>query len=127
MAKRLRKVLKKRKVESGIVHIQTTCNNTIVSISNFECQVISWASAGVCGLKVARKSTPFAAKAAATSAAQKSMLFGMKNARVLVKGAGRGRKNALRGLQEAGLRLSVIRDVTPIPHNGCRPPSKRRL
>nr|YP_009104811.1 ribosomal protein S11 [Symbiochloris handae]AIT93362.1 ribosomal protein S11 [Symbiochloris handae] len=129
MAKQLQRSQLKRtkmKIPSGVVHIQTTFNNTIVTITTPEGEVVSWSSSGVCGFKGSRKGTPFAAKAAATMAAKQSMIQGMKQATVMVKGAGRGRKNAIRGLQEAGLRVTLIRDITPLPHNGCRPPNKRR-
>lgn len=111
----------------GIVHIQATFNNTIVTITNLKGQVVSWCSAGVCGFKGSRKKTPFAARTAATTAAKQSLAKGVKQATVVIKGAGRGRETALRGLQEAGLRITLIRDITSIPHNGCRPPKKRRI
>lgn len=111
----------------GVVHIQATFNNTIVTITNFKGEVISWCSAGVCGFKGARKSTPFAARTAAANAAKESLSQGVKQATVVVKGPGRGRETAIRGLQEAGLRITLIRDITSIPHNGCRPPKKRRV
>lgn len=129
MVKQLQRSQLKRaklKIPNGIVHIQTTFNNTIVTITTFNGEVVSWSSSGICGFKGSRKGTPFAAKAAATMAAKKSISQGMKQATVMVKGAGRGRKNAIRGLQEAGLRVTLIRDITPLPHNGCRPPNKRR-
>lgn len=116
-----------RRSPNGVVHIQATFNNTIVTISNFQGDVISWCSAGVCGFKGARKKTQFAARTAATTAAKQSLAQGLKQAAVLVKGPGRGRETAIRGLQEAGLRITLIRDITPIPHNGCRPPKKRRV
>jgi small subunit ribosomal protein S11 len=117
----------KKKIPKGIVHIQATFNNTIVTITNLRGEVISWSSSGACGFKGARKGTPFAAKTAAAAAAKISVTQGMKGAKVLVKGPGPGRETAIRGLQEAGLRVLVIRDVTPLPHNGCRPPKKRRI
>jgi len=117
----------KRKVPKGIVHIQASFNNTIITITNLKGEVISWSSAGACGFKGARKSTPFAAKTAAETAAKSSLDQGMKKATVLVKGPGAGRETAIRGLQEAGLTIDLIRDITSIPHNGCRPPKKRRI
>jgi small subunit ribosomal protein S11 len=117
----------KKKIPKGIVHIQATFNNTIVTITNLRGEVVSWSSSGACGFKGARKGTPFAAKTAAAAAAKISVTQGMKGAKVLVKGPGPGRETAIRGLQEAGLRVLVIRDVTPLPHNGCRPPKKRRI
>ena len=130
MAKQIRKSsLKKvkRKVPKGIVHIQASFNNTIVTITNLNGEVISWSSSGACGFKGARKGTPFAAKTAAEMAAKQSLDQGMKEAKVMVKGPGAGRETAIRGLQEAGLHVTLIRDVTSIPHNGCRPPKKRRV
>ena len=115
----------KKKIPKGIVHIQATFNNTIVTITTIRGEVLSWSSSGACGFKGARKGTPFAAKTAASAAAKLSIAQGMKQAKVLVKGPGPGRETAIRGLQEAGLRVTVIRDVTPLPHNGCRPPKKR--
>ena len=117
----------KRKIPKGIVHIQATFNNTIITITNLKGDVISWSSAGTCGFKGARKSTPFAAKTAAEIAAKISLDQGMKQAKVLVQGPGAGRETAIRGLQEAGLSIILIRDITSIPHNGCRPPKKRRI
>nr|YP_009105505.1 ribosomal protein S11 [Lobosphaera incisa]AIT94265.1 ribosomal protein S11 [Lobosphaera incisa] len=117
----------KRKIPKGIVHIQASFNNTIVTITNLKGDVVSWSSSGLCGFKGARKGTPFAAKSAATAAAKQSLDQGMKQAKVMVKGPGAGRETAIRGLQEAGLRVTLIRDITSIPHNGCRPPKKRRI
>lgn len=117
----------KKKVPKGIVHIQASFNNTIVTITNLQGDVIAWSSAGGCGFKGARKGTPFAAKTAAEVAAKQSIDQGMKEIKVLVKGPGAGRETAIRGLQEAGLFIKLIRDITPIPHNGCRPPKKRRI
>lgn len=117
----------KRKIPKGIVHIQASFNNTIVTVTNLKGEVIAWSSAGACGFKGARKGTPFAAKTAAELAAKQSVDQGMKEAKVMVKGPGPGRETAIRGLQEAGLFISLIRDITPIPHNGCRPPKKRRI
>lgn len=117
----------KRKIPKGIVHIQASFNNTIITVTNLKGEVIAWSSAGACGFKGARKGTPFAAKTAAEIAAKQSVDQGMKEAKVMVKGPGPGRETAIRGLQEAGLLINLIRDITPIPHNGCRPPKKRRI
>lgn len=117
----------KRKVFEGFAYIQAGMNNTIVTITNPQGDVLCWASAGVCGFKGSRKSTPFAAKATAAAAAKQSMMQGMQQVKVLVQGPGLGRETAIRGLQDAGLRVTLIRDITPLPHNGCRPPAKRRI
>ncbi|MDQ7056868.1 MAG: 30S ribosomal protein S11 [Persephonella sp.] len=130
MAKKRRKAAKKvkRTVSYGIAHIQATFNNTIVTITDKEGNVLTWASGGTEGFKGTRKSTPYAAQKAAEKAAKKAMdEFGMKDIEVWVKGPGAGRESAIRTLQAAGLNIKVIKDVTPIPHNGCRPPSKRRV
>ena len=131
MSKKIRKITSKKnktkKLPRGVVHIQSTFNNTIVTIINFKGRVISWSSAGACGFKGARKSTPFAAKTAAETAARQSINQGLKQARVIVKGAGPGRETAIRGLIDAGLQILLIRDITGVPHNGCRPPKKRRV
>ena len=116
-----------RNVASGIAHIQATFNNTIITITDGGGNVIAWASAGAMGFKGSRKSTPFAAQMAAATSARKAMEQGMKEIRVYVKGPGSGREAAIRSLQSAGLEISVIKDVTPIPHNGCRPPKRRRV
>ena len=126
MAKVAKKKVKKN-VQSGIAHIQSTFNNTIVTITDVSGNVVAWSSAGVRGFKGSRKSTPFAAQVAAGDAAAKAMEHGLKNVSVLVKGPGAGRESALRALAAAGLKISLIRDVTPIPHNGCRPPKRRRV
>ena len=112
---------------TGIVHIQSTFNNTIVTITDVGGNVVSWSSAGVQGFKGSRKSTPFAAQLAAEDAAKKAMEHGMKTVEVYVKGPGPGRESALRALQAAGFNVTMIKDVTPIPHNGCRPPKRRRV
>ena len=125
-AKRVRKKTKKS-ILNGFVHIQSTFNNTIITITDVSGNVISWSSAGARGFKGSRKSTPFAAQVAAGDAAAKAMEHGLKNVSVLVKGPGAGRESALRALAAAGLKISLIRDVTPIPHNGCRPPKRRRV
>jgi small subunit ribosomal protein S11 len=126
MAKVAKKKVKKN-VQSGICHIQSTFNNTIVTITDVSGNVVSWSSAGVRGFKGSRKSTPFAAQLAAEDAAKKAMDHGMRTISVFVKGPGSGRESALRALQAAGFKISLIRDVTPIPHNGCRPPKRRRV
>lgn len=117
----------KKNVESGVAHIRSTFNNTIVTITDPRGNTIAWASAGTMGFKGSRKSTPFAAQMAAEQAAKTAMENGMKTVEVLVKGPGAGREAAIRSLQAAGLEVSLIKDVTPIPHNGCRPPKRRRV
>jgi small subunit ribosomal protein S11 len=117
----------KKNVPAGVVHIQATFNNTIVTITDPNGNTVSWSSAGVKGFKGARKSTPFAAQLVAEDAARKAMDQGMKSAGVFVKGPGAGRESALRAIANSGLRITHIRDVTPIPHNGCRPPKRRRV
>jgi len=117
----------KKNVQSGIAHIQSTFNNTIVTITDVSGNVVAWSSAGVRGFKGSRKSTPFAAQLAAEDAAKKAMEHGMRSISVYVKGPGSGRESALRALQAAGFKISLIRDVTPIPHNGSRPPKRRRV
>lgn len=125
MVKQKKKV--KKNVQSGIAHIQATFNNTIVTITDMAGNVISWASAGTRGFKGSRKSTPFAAQLAAQDAARKAQDHGMRQIGVEVKGPGAGREAAIRALQASGLKVTMIRDVTPIPHNGCRPPKRRRV
>ena len=112
----------KKNVASGVAHIQSTFNNTVITITDPVGNTLSWASAGAHGFKGSRKSTPFAAQVAAGDAAAKAMEHGLKTVSVLVKGPGAGRESALRALSAAGLKITLIRDVTPIPHNGCRPP-----
>ncbi len=125
------KVVRKRKgkknISEGIVHIHSTFNNTIVTITDYPGNVISWSSAGSMGFKGSRKGTPFAAQQAADSAARKAMDHGVRTVQVFVRGPGVGRESALRSLQAAGFNISLIKDVTPIPHNGCRPPKRRRV
>lgn len=117
----------KRNVPSGTAYIQSTFNNTIVTITDTKGDVISWASAGSSGFKGAKKGTPFAAQTAADSAARRAIDQGMRQLEVMVSGPGAGRETAIRALQGAGLEITLIRDVTPIPHNGCRPPKRRRV
>lgn len=117
----------KKNISSGVVHIQSTFNNTIVSITDNNGNVISWSSAGMHGFKGSRKSTPFAAQMTAEDAARKAQEHGIKTVEVFVKGPGAGRESALRSLQTVGFNVTKIRDVTPVPHNGCRPPKKRRV
>jgi small subunit ribosomal protein S11 len=123
------KVKKKDKKVSrdGVVHIQSTFNNTIITITDRQGNVISWSSAGGSGFKGSRKSTPFAAGVAAEVAAKKALDMGLKEVEVFVKGPGSGRETAIQSLASAGLTITLIRDVTPIPHNGCRPPKRRRV
>ena len=128
MARRVRTRKKERKhVEQGVAHIKSTFNNTVITISDPQGNTIAWASAGTVGFKGSRKSTPFAAQLAAEKAARAAMEHGMKEVAVFVKGPGAGREAAIRSLQAAGLQVSLIKDVTPIPHNGCRPPKRRRV
>lgn len=117
----------KRNVPNGVAHIRSTFNNTIVTISDTKGDVISWASAGSSGFKGAKKGTPFAAQTAADGAARRAIEQGMRQLEVMVSGPGAGRETAIRALQAAGLEITLIRDVTPIPHNGCRPPKRRRV
>ena len=117
----------KKNIEKGSVHIQSTFNNTIVTITDTQGNAISWASAGELGFRGSRKSTPFAAQSAAEIAAKAAMEHGLKTVEVFVQGPGAGREAAIRALQAAGLEVSLIKDVTPIPHNGCRPPKRRRV
>jgi small subunit ribosomal protein S11 len=117
----------KKNVPTGIAHIQSTFNNTIVTITDVKGNVVSWASAGTRGFKGSRKSTPFAAQLAAEDAARQAQDHGMRMVAIFVKGPGSGRESALRAFQSVGLRVTLIRDVTPIPHNGCRPPKRRRV
>jgi small subunit ribosomal protein S11 len=116
-----------KNIEAGVAHIRSTFNNTIVTISDLNGAVLSWASAGGQGFRGSRKSTPFAAQMAAETAAKAAMEHGLKRIEVYVKGPGAGREAAIRALQAAGLEVESIKDVTPIPHNGCRPPKRRRV
>ncbi|BDG34225.1 30S ribosomal protein S11 [Parageobacillus sp. VR-IP] len=117
----------RKNIDTGIAHIRSTFNNTIVTITDVHGNTIAWSSAGALGFKGSRKSTPFAAQMAAEAAAKASMEHGMKTVEVNVKGPGAGREAAIRALQAAGLEITAIKDVTPIPHNGCRPPKRRRV
>ena len=125
--KRSRRRREKKNIERGAAHIKSTFNNTIVTITDVAGNAISWASAGGLGFRGSRKSTPFAAQMAAETAAKAAMEHGLKNVEVYVKGPGSGREAAIRALQVAGLEVNMIKDVTPIPHNGCRPPKRRRV
>ena len=124
-SRRVKKV--KKNVRDGVVHIRSTFNNTVVTITDMSGNTISWSNAGVAGFKGSRKSTPFAAQLAGKDAADKAMEHGLRNVVVYVKGPGSGREAAVRALHAAGLNLTSIKDVTPIPHNGCRPPKRRRV
>jgi len=123
----LKKRREKKNIERGAAHIQSTFNNTIVTITDTQGNAISWASAGELGYRGSRKSTPFAAQMAAEAAAKTAIEQGLKTVEVFVKGPGQGRESAIRALQVAGLEITMIKDVTPIPHNGCRPPKRRRV
>jgi small subunit ribosomal protein S11 len=131
MAKTAKKVVKRRRerknIEKGVAHIRSTFNNTIVTITDTKGNAISWASAGELGFKGSRKSTPYAAQMAAEQAAKLASDHGMKSVEVYVKGPGSGRESAIRALSTQGLEITMIKDVTPIPHNGCRPPKRRRV
>ncbi|MGL4209359.1 MAG: 30S ribosomal protein S11 [Candidatus Adiutrix sp.] len=125
--RRSRKKKEKKSVPVGVAHIQATFNNTIVTFTDPRGNTIAWSSAGVQGFKGSRKSTPYAAQTAVEDAAKKAMEHGMRTVEVYIKGPGSGRESALRGLQSAGFNVTLIRDVTPVPHNGCRPPKRRRV
>ena len=131
MANVVKKVVKRRRerknIEKGAVHIRATFNNTIVTITDAQGNAISWASAGELGFKGSRKSTPFAAQSASETAAKAAMEHGLKTVEVFVKGPGAGRESAIRALETVGLQITMIKDVTPVPHNGCRPPKRRRV
>jgi len=122
-----RKKKEKKNVPTGVAHVQSTFNNTIITITDLEGKVVSWSSAGAMGFKGSRKGTPFAAQVAGEDTARKAKEHGVRRVEVLVKGPGSGREAAIRALQAAGLQVSMIRDVTPIPHNGCRAPKRRRV
>ena len=131
MAKAIKKVVKKRRerknIEKGAAHIRSTFNNTIITITDVNGNTVAWASSGAMGFKGSRKNTPYAAQTAAEAAAKGAMEHGMKTVEVFVKGPGNGREAAIRALQTTGLNITLIKDVTPIPHNGCRPPKRRRV
>ncbi len=131
MANTKKRAVKKRKerknIQNAIAHIRSTFNNTIVSITDLNGNVLSWASSGTSGFKGSRKSTPYAGQMAAEQAAKKVSDYGVTNIEVYIKGPGGGRESALRALQSSGLNITLIKDVTPIPHNGCRPPKRRRV
>ena len=132
MAKNVKKVVKRRRerknIEKGAVHIRSSFNNTMVTVTDTQGNAISWASAGGLGFRGSKKSTPFAAQTAAETAAKAAIeICGLKTVEVYVKGPGQGRESAIRALQSAGLEVTMIKDVTPIPHNGCRPPKRRRV
>jgi len=129
MAKSKKKRRKKitRNLEKGQAHIKSTFNNTIISITDMEGNVVAWSSAGKVGYEGSRKSTPFAAQIAAEDVAEEVEEMGLKDIQIFVKGPGSGRESAIRSLQSAGLNISLIKDITPIPHNGCRPPKRRRV
>ena len=125
--KTVRKKKVKKNIQTGVAHIQSTFNNTLITITDVGGGAVAWASAGQQGFKGSRKSTPYAAQMAAEDCARKAQEHGVRTLSVLVKGPGSGREAALRALQAAGMRITMIRDVTPIPHNGCRPPKRRRV
>ncbi len=127
MVKKAAKKKVRKNVQTGVAHVHSTFNNTIITITDPQGNTLAWSSAGQQGFKGSRKSTPFAAQVAAEDCARKAMEHGVRSVGVYVKGPGGGRESALRALQAAGLRITLIRDVTPIPHNGCRPPKRRRV
>nr|YP_009296337.1 ribosomal protein S11 [Sebdenia flabellata]AOM65272.1 ribosomal protein S11 [Sebdenia flabellata] len=129
MARQIRKINNKQKknVINGIAHIKSTFNNTIVTITDLKGETISWCSSGASGFKGAKKGTPFAAQTAAEKAAKQALDQGMKQIEVMVNGPGAGRETAIRALQATGIEITLIKDITPVPHNGCRPPKKRRV
>jgi small subunit ribosomal protein S11 len=125
--KTIRKKKVKKNIQTGVVHIQSTFNNTIITITDVGGNAVAWSSAGQQGFKGSRKSTPFAAQMAAEECAKKAQEHGVRSLAVEVKGPGAGRESALRALQATGMKITMIRDVTPVPHNGCRPPKRRRV
>ncbi len=129
MARQIKKTQNKQKknIITGVTHIQSTFNNTIITITDLQGETIAWCSSGASGFKGAKKSTPFAAQTAAEKAAKKAIEQGMKQTEVMVNGPGAGRETAIRVLQATGIKITLIKDITPIPHNGCRPPKKRRV
>ena len=131
MAKQKRRTVSRKKVKKnvpvGLAHVQATFNNTIITFTDMDGNVISWATSGMSGFKGSKKSTPYAAQIAAANAAKKAQEHGMRSVGILVKGPGSGRESAMRAINSAGLKVTFIRDITPIPHNGCRPPKRRRV
>lgn len=129
MARQIKKIHNKQRknIIAGITHIQSTFNNTIITITDLQGETIAWSSAGASGFKGAKKSTPFAAQTAAEKAAKQAIDQGMKQTEVMINGPGSGRETAIRTLQAAGINITLIKDITPVPHNGCRPPKKRRI
>nr|ARW60665.1 ribosomal protein S11 [Polysiphonia sp.] len=127
MARQIKQNKKKKNIISGITHIQATFNNTIITITDLQGDTITWASSGASGFKGAKKSTPFAAQTTAEKAAKIAVDYGMKQTEIMVNGPGSGRETAIRAIQAAGIEITLIKDITPIPHNGCRPPKKRRV
>lgn len=129
MARQIKKISNKKKknIINGITHIQSTFNNTIITITDLQGSTITWSSSGNSGFKGAKKSTPFAAQTAAEKAAKLAIESGMKQTEIMVNGPGAGRETAIRAIQAAGIEITLIKDITPIPHNGCRPPKKRRV
>lgn len=130
MAKQQKKTLnnkKKKNILNGLTHIQSTFNNTIITITDLQGSVISWCSSGASGFKGAKKGTPFAAQTAAEKAAKQAIDQGMKHTEIIINGPGTGRETAIRAIQATGIDVTLIKDITPIPHNGCRPPKKRRV
>ncbi len=129
MARQIKKNYNKKKknVINGITHIQSTFNNTIITITDLQGETITWSSSGTNGFKGAKKSTPFAAQTTAEKAAKVAIEYGMKQTEVMVKGPGAGRETAIRAIQATGIEITLIKDITPVPHNGCRPPKKRRV
>nr|YP_009395848.1 ribosomal protein S11 [Herposiphonia versicolor]ARW64828.1 ribosomal protein S11 [Herposiphonia versicolor] len=129
MARQIKKNYSKKKknVINGIIHIQSTFNNTIITITDLQGETITWSSAGASGFKGAKKSTPFAAQTTAEKAAKVALEYGMKQTEIMVNGPGAGRETAIRAIQATGISITLIKDITPVPHNGCRPPKKRRV
>lgn len=129
MARQIKKKTKrnKRTIINGITHIQSTFNNTIITITDLQGETIAWCSSGASGFKGAKKSTPFAAQTAAEKAAEYALEYGVKQTEVMINGPGAGRETAIRAIQAAGIEITLIKDITPVPHNGCRPPKKRRV
>ena len=129
MARQIKKTHNKQRknIIAGITHIQSTFNNTIITITDLQGETIAWSSAGASGFKGAKKSTPFAAQTAAEKAAKQAIDQGMKQTEVMINGPGAGRETAIRTLQATGINITLIKDITPVPHNGCRPPKKRRI